>query len=66
MRGEPWICPRCRQVNAPFMPFCSCREGAASAGTPLGCSHALTYSNTGGTYCLNCGKRITREGGRHA
>lgn len=22
---EPWICPRCGKVNAPFMPWCDCR-----------------------------------------
>jgi len=21
---EPWICPRCKRVNAPFMPWCDC------------------------------------------
>ena len=23
---EPWICPRCRTVNAPFNPQCFCSE----------------------------------------
>ena len=23
---EGWICPRCKKVNAPFIPFCDCQE----------------------------------------
>lgn len=23
---EGWICPRCKKVNAPFTPFCDCKE----------------------------------------
>ena len=27
MNREGWICPRCQQVNAPWMPTCSCNPG---------------------------------------
>lgn len=23
--SEPWVCPRCGQVNAPWIPCCSCK-----------------------------------------
>ncbi len=24
MTNQPWECPRCKRMNAPFMPYCEC------------------------------------------
>lgn len=37
MNREGWICPRCQQANAPWMPTCSCNPG-----TGIGVTKPLT------------------------
>lgn len=30
---EGWVCPRCKKVNAPWMPTCNCKESRAQPKT---------------------------------
>jgi hypothetical protein len=38
--SEPWICPRCQQSNAPWIPCCSCKVHY------VGASRAPVVTNT--------------------
>ena len=29
--NEPWLCTRCNRMNAPFLPYCDCKEMTGSA-----------------------------------
>ena len=61
---EGWICPRCKKVNAPFTPFCDCKENDYSNyAAQVDCIHdyhqweCCGVSTAGSTYmCKICGK----------
>lgn len=47
MNKEPWICPRCTRVNAPWLPYC-CSEKQIPASfeveNVMGCQHEFIPS----------------------
>lgn len=64
---NPWECPRCGRVNAPWKDFCDCRPKAATqTSADATCSHSATcnhnfiavFDNATNTQyaCLKCGK----------
>lgn len=42
---EPWECPRCHRINAPFREFCDCNEDGGSEVT----LHPARGGGSGGT-----------------
>ena len=44
--SDPWICPRCKAVNAPWMPQCTCKpkSSVGNIGVVGGHARALALS----------------------
>lgn len=61
---EGWICPRCKKVNAPFIPSCDCQENnRTNYANQVDCINGyhqwefVSVSTAGTTYrCKVCGK----------
>lgn len=52
---EGWVCPRCGQVMAPWMPYCNCKievkyTKETSTTAPTGQSYTINPSSTTVTY----------------
>ena len=72
--NNPWVCPRCGKVNAPWRSHCDCHETAAATITTTTepnkheCSHHYVflteYGNQRQYVCLGCGKiKLVQKGG---
>lgn len=66
---EGWICPRCKKVNAPFIPSCDCQENDyATYVKQVDCINGyhqwefIGVSTVGTKYrCKVCGKTKTEN-----
>lgn len=72
IKHEPWECPRCKTINAPWVAQCTCKpeeqyddnKKCYSTKTETGCEAGLGHnwtcisvSTVGDTYvCTKCGK----------
>lgn len=43
--NEPWICPRCKRVNAPFNPYCFCKPKDENSKKSEHVIDAICYLN---------------------
>jgi hypothetical protein len=34
--NQPWECPRCHTINAPWLPYCNCKLDTAGSSTSAG------------------------------
>ncbi len=66
---DGWICPRCKKVNAPFIPSCDCKENNhTNYALQVDCINGYHQwectgvSTAGSTYrCRVCGKTKTEN-----
>lgn len=65
---EGWICPRCKKINAPFVPSCDCEENNSTNYIDYNCINGYHkweccgVSTAGSTYiCKICGKTKTEN-----
>lgn len=57
--SNPWECPRCKRINAPTTPFCSCNHSPSNAMSigifPLACNHEWDGVILNRPYAANLG-----------
>lgn len=54
--NQPWECPRCNRMNAPFIPHCDCKTNNTASSAAL--TGSLTVTNQ---KCLTC-QGMSRNG----
>lgn len=46
--NSPWECPRCKRINAPYLPYCECKPSMEVVSITEGGSIPLS------THCSKC------------
>ena len=54
MSNQPWECPRCRTIYAPWMPSCHCKFQSGSASLPVASTQSRTERFD--FSCTHCGE----------